>query len=204
MLEASLATVAVNQNVADQNLPEIIPGLNSNAIDSLDVFKSILVEIIEAAKIELKQDAIPVVKIKKDFLAKYQCHADLVVKKILGKKSSLIKYLQSESGFFQVKLIGQQHLVAIAQNSSTSKTHSSAALEASLVKIITGLTAHSPGSYIPINQVASEFNKLYNQPITQKLQSLNLGSKVIDFLQSCQTFKVKKDGKNYQVAIALP
>jgi hypothetical protein len=36
------------------------------------------------------------------------------------------------------------------------------------------------------------------------MQSLNLGSKVIDFLQSCQTFKVKKDGKNYQVAIALP
>lgn len=77
-------------------------------------------------------------------------------------------------------------------------------MEASLVKIIRGLTAQSPGSYIPIDQVASEFNKLYNQPITKKLQSLNLGSKVIDFLQSCQTFKIKKDDKNYQVAIALP
>jgi len=204
VLEASLATVAVHQNVAEQNLPEIIPGLNSNAIESLDVFKTILVEIIEAAKIELKEDAIPVVKIKKDFLAKYQTPADLVVKNFLGKNSSLIKYLQSESGVFQVKLIGQEHQVAIAKKSSTSTTHSSAVLEASLVKIIRGLTAHSPGSYIPINQVASEFNKLYNQPITKKLQSLNLGSKVIDFLQSCQTFKVKKDGKNYQVAIALP
>ena len=204
VLEASVATVAVNQNVAEQNLPEIIPGLNSNAIESLDVFKTILVEIIEAAKIELQQDAIPLVKIKKDFLAKYQTHADLVVKKIMGKKSSLIKYLQSECGVFQVKLIGQAHQVTIAKKSSNSKTHYSAALEASLVKIITGLTAQSPGSYIPLNQVASEFNKLYNQPITKKLQSLNLGSKVIDFLQSCQTFKVKKDGKNYQVAIALP
>ncbi|MEG4529522.1 NYN domain-containing protein [Microcoleus sp. D2_18a_D3] len=202
VLEASLATVAVNQNVAEPNLPEIIPGLYSNAIESLDVLKTILVEIIEDAKIELKQDAIPVVKIKKDFLAKYQCHADLVVKKFLDKKSSLIKYLQSESGVFQVKLIDQQHQVAIAKKSSTSKTHSSAALEASLVKIIRGLTAQSPGSYIAINQVASEFNKLYNQPISKKLQSLNLGSKVIDFLQSCQTFKVKKNGKNYQVAIA--
>ena len=204
VLEASLATVAVNQNVAEQNLPEIIPGLNSNAIESLDIFKTILVEIIEAAKIELQQDAIPLVKIKKDFLAKYQTHADLVVKKFMGKKSSLIKYLQSESGVFQVKLIGQEHQVTIAKKSSTPKTHSSAALEASLVKIITGLTAQSPGSYIPINQVASQFNKLYNQPITKKLQSLNLDSKLIDFLQSCQTFKVKKDGKNYQVAIALP
>ena len=204
VLEASLATVAVNQNVADKNFPEIIPGLNSNAIESLDVLPTILVEIIEAAKIELQQEAIPLVKIKKDFLAKYQTHADLVVKKFLGKKSSLIKYLQSESGVFQVKLIGQEHQVAIAKKSSTPKTHYSAALEASLVKIIRGLTAQSPGSYIPLNQVASEFNKLYNQPITKKLQSLNLGSKVIDFLQSCQTFKVKKDGKNYQVAIALP
>ncbi len=118
VLEASLATVAVNQNVAEQNLPEIIPGLNSNAIESLDVFKTILVEIIEAAKFELKEDAIPLVKIKKVFFAKYQTQADLVVKSFMGKKSSLIKYLQSESGVFQVKLIGQQHQVALAKTSS--------------------------------------------------------------------------------------
>ena len=137
VLEASLATLAVNQNVAEQNLPEIIPALNSNAIESLDVFKTILVQIIEAAKIELKEDAIPVAKIKKNFLAKYQTNADLVVKIFFGKNSSLIKYLQSESGVFQVKLIGQEHQVAIAKKFSTSQTHSSAALEASLVKIIT-------------------------------------------------------------------
>ncbi|MEG4944820.1 hypothetical protein [Microcoleus sp. F4-D5] len=41
--EVSLATVAVNQNVAEPNLPEIIPCLNSNAIESLDVFKTILI-----------------------------------------------------------------------------------------------------------------------------------------------------------------
>jgi hypothetical protein len=205
VLEASLATVAVNPNVVEQNLPETIPGLNLNAIESLDVFKTILVEIIEAAKIELKQDAIPVLKVKTDFLAKYQTNADLVVKKFLGKTSSLIKYLKSESGVFQVKLIDQKHQVALVEKkSSTSKTHSSPALEASLVKIIGRLTAQSPGSYIPISQVASEFNKLYNEPLTKKMESLNLGSKVIDFLQSCQTLKVKKDGKDYQVAIALP
>jgi hypothetical protein len=31
-----------------------------------------------------------------------------------------------------------------------------------------------------------------------------LDSKVIDFWQSWQTFKVKKDANNYQMAIALP
>ena len=120
VLEASLATLAVNQNVAEQNLPETIPGLNSNAIESLEVFKTILVEIIEAANIELKENAIPLVKVKKYFVAKYQTHADLIVKSFMGKKSSLIKYLQSESGVFQVKLIGQEHQVAlVAKESST-------------------------------------------------------------------------------------
>ncbi|MDP8933463.1 MAG: Insertion element protein, partial [Cyanobacteriota bacterium] len=201
--EAFLATVAVNQNVAEQNFPEIIPALNSNAIESLDVLKNILVEIIESAKLDLKEDLITLAKIKTIFLDKYQSHPDSVVKSFFGEKSSLIKYLQSESGVFEVKLIDQKHQVGlVAKKSSTSKTHSSAALEASLVKIITGLTAQSPGSYIPVSQVASEFNKLYNQPITKKLQSLNLGNKVIKFLQSCKTFKIKKNGKIYEVAIA--
>jgi hypothetical protein len=130
VLEASLATVAVNQNVADQNLPEIIPALNSNAIESLDVLTTILVKIIESAKIELKEDAIPVAKIKKAFFAKYQSHADLIVKKVLGNTSSLIKFLQSESATFKVVLIGSEHQVAIAQKPSASIFDSSAALEA--------------------------------------------------------------------------
>lgn len=130
MLEASLATVAVNQNVSDQNLPEIIPALNSNAINSLDILTNILVEIIQSAKIELKEDAIPVAKIKKAFFAKYQSHADLIVKKVLGNTSSLIKFLQSESATFKVVLIGSEHQVAIAQKPLVSKMDSSAALEA--------------------------------------------------------------------------
>lgn len=85
----------------------------------------------------------------------------------MGKKSSIIKYLPSKSGVFQVKLIGQEHQVAIAKKSSTSKTHSSAAMEASLVKIIRGLTAQSPGSYIPINRVAAN---LISYPINQLLK----------------------------------
>jgi hypothetical protein len=130
MIEASLATVAVNQNVADQNLLEIIPALNSNTIESLDVLKNILVEIIEAAKNELKEDAIPVAKIKKAFFAKYQSHADLIVKKVLGNTSSLIKFLQSESATFKVVLIGSEHQVAIAQTPLASIFDSSTALEA--------------------------------------------------------------------------
>jgi hypothetical protein len=114
--EGSLASVAVNQN-----LPEIIPDLNSNPIESLDVLKYILVEIIETAKVELKKDSIPVAIIKKKFLAKYQFHADLIVKQLLGNNSSLIKLFQSESADFKIKLIGSEHQVAIRPKIKSSE-----------------------------------------------------------------------------------
>ncbi|MBD1887410.1 NYN domain-containing protein [Microcoleus sp. FACHB-45] len=204
VLEASLATVAVPPNIAEQNFPEIIPAVNSNAIESLDVLKTILVEIIESAQIELKEDAIPVTRIKKCFFAKYHSPADLIVKSFLGRTSSLIKFLHSESATFKIILIGTEHQVGLVQKPSNSRIELSAALEASVAKIVLALTAESPGSYIPIPQVAGEFKKQYGQPITKKLKSLDLGTKFPDFLQSCKTFKVKKKGKIYEVAIALP
>ncbi|HBK98900.1 MAG TPA: Insertion element protein [Microcoleaceae bacterium UBA10368] len=202
--EVSLATVVVHQNVAKQQDVEIVPVVNSHTIDSLDVFQIKILEIIESAKNELHEDTVSLVRIQKEFLDKYKSNADVIVKRFLGKNSSFLKYLQSQSTVFQVNSSGQKHQVAIvAQKSAASKAHDYAALEASVAKIIRGLTAESPGSYVPINQVASEFNKLYNQPLTKKLQSLNLGSKVINFLQSCKAFKVQKKGKDDQVAIAL-
>ncbi|TAG87373.1 MAG: NYN domain-containing protein [Oscillatoriales cyanobacterium] len=202
--EAPLATVVVEQNVAQKPDIEIVPVVNSPTIDSLDVFQIKIIKIIESAKNELHENTVSLVRIKKDFLDKYKSNADVIVKGFLGKNSSLLKYLQSRSTVFQVKSSGQKHQVAmVGQKSAASKAQAYATLETSVAKIIRGLTAQSPGSYIPINQVASEFNKLYNQPLTKKLQSLNLGSKVINFLQSCQTFKVQKNGKNYEVAIAL-
>ncbi|MEG4032109.1 NYN domain-containing protein [Microcoleus sp. POL8_C6] len=114
--EVSLDSVATNHN-----LLEIIPALNSNPIESLGVLKSILVEIIETAQLELKEEYIPVAKIKKDFFAKYQFHADLIVKQFLGNTSSLIKLFQSASADFKVKLIGSEHQVAIMPKIESSE-----------------------------------------------------------------------------------
>ncbi|XZO04896.1 MAG: NYN domain-containing protein [Microcoleus sp.] len=202
--QAPLATVVVEQNVAQKPDIELVPVVNSPTIDSLDVFQNKIIEIIESAKNELHENTVSLVRIQKDFLDKYKSNADVIVKGFLGKNSSLLKYLQSRSTVFQVKSSGQKHQVAmVGQKSAASKAQASATLETSVAKIIRGLTAESPGSYVPINQVATEFHKLYHQPLTKKLQSMNLGSKVINFLQSCKIFKVKKDGKDYQVAIAL-
>ncbi|NJM62449.1 MAG: NYN domain-containing protein [Oscillatoriales cyanobacterium RU_3_3] len=188
------------QNIEAQKLPETVPA-KAVAIDSLDALEKILLKTIEAEIVESKADAISIVKLKKIFFNTYQHHADMVVKRFLAN-SSLIKFLQSRTSVFQVTLIGSEHQVAIARKSSAAQTNSSPALEASVAKIIQGLTAKSPGGYISIPLVAGEFHKQYGQPITKKMKSLHLNGSFLDFLQSCPGLKVKKSGKEHQVAIA--
>ncbi|MFM9265107.1 NYN domain-containing protein [Tychonema sp. BBK16] len=119
--ENEVTPVAEVSVAVNQDLLEILPDINSNPIESLDVLKTILVEIIESAKLELKEDVIPVAKIKKDFFSKYQFQADLIVKQLLGNNSSLIKLLQSESADFKVILIGSEHQVAIIPKIESSE-----------------------------------------------------------------------------------
>ncbi|MFB8793781.1 MAG: NYN domain-containing protein [Microcoleus sp.] len=197
-----LALDVVALDIEYQKVPET-KSVNSIGINSLDALEKILIKMIAKAIVELRQNAIPVTNIKKQFYTKYQCHADLLVKKFLPD-SHLINFFQSRPSVFKMELlVGNEHQVAIAPKAAAaSKTESSATLEVSIANIVLALTAKSPGNYIAINQVATEFHKQYGQPITKKLQSLNLGSKFLDFLQSCKTFKVKKNGKNYEVAIA--
>ncbi|MFS8117536.1 MAG: OST-HTH/LOTUS domain-containing protein, partial [Microcoleus sp.] len=127
--------------------------------------------------------------------------ADHIVKTFLVD-SSLVKFLKSRPSVFQLTSSGSEHHVRIVQKSSDSNTSPSATLESSLAKIVRALSAQSPGAYISIPQVASEFHKQYGQPITKKLKSLKLESNFLDFLKSSQTFKVQKKGKEHQVAIA--
>lgn len=197
----SVTPLVLDLDIAPQKNPAT-KSVNSIEINSLDALEKILVAMIAKAIVELKENTIPVTKIKKQFYTKYQCHADLLVKKFLSN-SSLINFFQDRPSVFKIELIGNEHQVAIARKAAASKTDSAAALEASITNIVQALTVKSSGSYIPINQVASEFNKQYGQPITKKMQSLKLGKNFIDFLQSCQTLKVQKKGKEYQVAISF-
>ncbi len=127
--EEAANPLSVEQNIEHQNLQENLP-TNSIVIDSLDTVEKILLEMIEAAIFESKEDAISVTKLKKLFFKKYQCHADVIVKHFLAN-SSLIKFLQSRHSVFQLTLNGSEHQVAIAQKEAQSKTDSPGALEAS-------------------------------------------------------------------------
>jgi hypothetical protein len=75
-------------------------------------------------------------------------------------------------------------------------------LQAVSIAIIKDLTANSPGSYINIGNVGTEFNKLYKQPITKVMSGLGLGKKLPKIFESCKNCQIKKVGKSYEVAIA--
>lgn len=82
-----------------------------------------------------------------------------------------------------------------------SVINSLAELEQALIKIVMDLTAQSSGAYIEISKVGTEFQKQYSQPLKQIILRLDLKSKFLQVLQSCNAFKLKKSGKVYQVAI---
>jgi hypothetical protein len=108
-----LATaIPVDRDIEHLKLPQTLPA-SSIAIYSLDALEKILVEMISAAILESKEDAILVSKLKKLFFNTYQHQADMVVKQFLAN-SSLIKFLQSRHSVFQVTLNGSEHQVAIA------------------------------------------------------------------------------------------
>ncbi|MBE9123772.1 NYN domain-containing protein [Tychonema sp. LEGE 07199] len=111
--EEAAISLPADRNIEYQNLPDNLPA-NSITIDSIDTVGKILVEMIEAAIFESKEDVISVTRLKKLFFKKYQCHADVIVKHFLAH-SSLIKFLQSRPSVFRLTLNGSEHQVAIAQ-----------------------------------------------------------------------------------------
>ncbi|MBW4618369.1 MAG: NYN domain-containing protein [Cyanosarcina radialis HA8281-LM2] len=75
-------------------------------------------------------------------------------------------------------------------------------LQAVLIAIVKYLTAKSPGSYINISNVGTEFTKQYKQPITKVTSNLGLGKRLPKVFESYQDCKIKKVGDVYEVAIA--
>ncbi|MCL2932500.1 MAG: hypothetical protein MGG11_09600 [Trichodesmium sp. MAG_R03] len=65
-------------------------------------------------------------------------------------------------------------------------------MEKVLVKIVTNLTAKSPGSYVPISNLSSEFHRLYGQPITKAIKEFQPSKKFPKFLELCSSLKLYK------------
>ncbi|MCL2923162.1 MAG: hypothetical protein MGF17_00635 [Trichodesmium sp. MAG_R04] len=65
-------------------------------------------------------------------------------------------------------------------------------MEKVLVKIVTNLTAKSPGSYVPISNLGSEFHRLYGQSITKAIREFQPSKKFPRFLKLCSSLKLYK------------
>lgn len=81
------------------------------------------------------------------------------------------------------------------------KVESKAELEQVLFRILRALTAKSPGSYVPISNLATEFQKQYSVSITNAIRHLQLGNKFPQVLQSFRVFKLKKVERMYYVSV---
>ncbi|MDJ0555291.1 MAG: NYN domain-containing protein [Microcoleaceae cyanobacterium MO_207.B10] len=65
-------------------------------------------------------------------------------------------------------------------------------MEKVLVKIVDDLSAGTPGSYVPISNISSEFNRLYGRPITKTIKRFQPSKKFPKFLESCSALKLYK------------
>jgi predicted RNase H-related nuclease YkuK (DUF458 family) len=81
-----------------------------------------------------------------------------------------------------------------------SNIGSKADLEQVLKNIISELTIHSPGSYINIGPLGSQFKKQYGKPITEQIKSLQLNGNFIKFVQSRNCFQLRKTPKGWEIA----
>jgi len=78
-------------------------------------------------------------------------------------------------------------------------------IEKVLVKIINRLTNNIPSSYVLVSNLASEFNKIYGQPLTKTIKQFHAVSKLSKFLPLCSSLKMIKADKNQlKVAVIKP
>lgn len=83
----------------------------------------------------------------------------------------------------------------------TTTINSGEELETALVGIIQKLTDNSPDTYVSMSDMSAELHKISGQPARLILKQLKLGAGLTKFLESCQSFDLKKIGKQYEVAI---
>ncbi len=77
-------------------------------------------------------------------------------------------------------------------------------LEEALAEIVNALTTDCSGSYVSLSSLGLEFRKHHGQAVTATIKSLEPGSNLPRFLNSCDSFKLKQTSQGYQVTLAEP
>ncbi|WP_254563336.1 NYN domain-containing protein [Oscillatoria sp. HE19RPO] len=153
-----------------------------------------------------------------EFKALYGQNPNWIIKK-LGLAGNFSKFLQSSSRFTLTPspqtgeiIIGEKHspnskvftLKPGIPAASSFAIKNSIDLEKYLIELLGRLTENSSKKSIPLSSLASEFNAEYGIPITQLMKRLKIKGKFTHFLDLSKSFKLKKIGKVYQVALLSP
>lgn len=197
--EKEPAPPAAQDADVELNVSAAAPPLPTRSIQSKEEFEGALLEIIESLHLNNPLEKVSVSTLSSEVHKLCGETANSIIKKFkLG--GNLTKFLKA-SPALTLALNATPSTVAVAASLS-SKISTREQLEQALVRIVSSLSAKSPGSYLCISNIGSEFQKEYGQPLIKTMRQLGLGSKFPQFLQSCSAFKVQKKGKGYQVALA--
>ncbi|OCQ98399.1 hypothetical protein BCD64_13990 [Nostoc sp. MBR 210] len=168
-------------------------------------------ELIKTEQTRTHSHWVKLVTISQNYKNKYKISITQVAEKHFpGKKSSAIfEEYPAEFVLHQVELNAPIYitLFEIAADKTDITEHqkinikSKADLEQALKKIIHKLTNNSPGSYIDIGHLGSEFKQQYGKAITEQIKSLQLSGNFIKFLQSCSSYQLKQTGNSWQIAV---
>jgi hypothetical protein len=124
---------------------------------------------------------------------------DFVVHQLSGQSELYISLFAVSQG--EVSALNDSNLELDTKSKDLIQINSQKELEQALIKIVEAATAQSPGSYLPINTLGTQFQRQYGQPVTAVIKKLQLKCNFIKFLQSCSIFELKQTDKGWGVAL---
>ncbi|ALF52743.1 hypothetical protein ACX27_07565 [Nostoc piscinale CENA21] len=186
---------------------------NANVLEipAIAQFIQQIKELIKTEQTRTHSHWVKLAIISQNYKNKYKISITQVAEKYFpGKKSrEIFEQYPAEFVLHQVEQNAPVHitLFEIAADQADITEHpkasinSKADLEQALKNIIYQLTSNSPGNYIDIGTLGSEFKQQYDKPITEQIKSLQLSGNFIKFLQSCSSYQLKQTAKGWQIAV---
>jgi O6-methylguanine-DNA--protein-cysteine methyltransferase len=192
-------------------------------IPKFDDFLLQLKELIQSEQNRTQRQWIKLAKISHAFQEQYNLSISQVVSHHLpGKRArdifienpaTFVVHQVSEQGELYISLF--EHSTAPVRDvkepspESEAKTKtkklaeikSCEELENILLQMIESTTQQSPGSYVPITMLGTQFQRKYGQSVTKVLKKLQLNVKFSKFLQTCKRFELKQTEKGWSVAV---
>ncbi|MCC5638476.1 NYN domain-containing protein [Nostoc sp. CHAB 5844] len=193
--------------------------LSANSVPEIPAIAQFIQQIKELIKAEQKRTHscwIKLATISQNYKNKYKISISHVANKHFPDKKAREIFMKYPAEFvthqidqnypvyitlFEIDLSADAMQESAVKPTLPSSIATKLDLEHALKNIIIKLTINSPGSYIDIGPLGSEFKQQYGKPITEQIKSLQLSGNFIKFLQSCSSFQLRQTSKGWQIAV---